>query len=158
MTTIDLVTDLTTAADEWARGLLVPARITAALDMCDLYGPEVDERCGVTEPAVDWWEEGRLYPTWDQLVRLAALTGFAEHWFTREPADYERTATPLDTTLRFHIPAKDLERWLAEPLPLLAFPPDVVAACDGTSPDVAEIERRAGYRLPSEPLQLSLPI
>ncbi len=153
----DLPTKLAQAHDEWARGLVVPDQITAALDMAELYGPEVDERCGVTEPAVDMWEEGRLYPTWDQLVRLAALTEFPEWWFTREVRP-EDQLTPLDTSMRFHMPIAEFKRWCAEPLGLLAYPPDVVAACPGTDPDVPEIERRAGYSLTPQPLQLSLPI
>lgn len=154
MTGLDV---LERAYDEWRRGLVVPTRITAALDMGQLYGPEVDERCGVTEPAVDQWEDGLLYPTWDQLVRLSALTDFKEHWFTHE-AKPEHQMTPLDTSLRFHMPIADFEAWCAEPLPLLAFPPHIVADCHGTEPDIAELERRAGYSLTPPAKQLTLPI
>jgi len=37
-------------------------------------GPWVDEACGAREPAVDRWEQGLFYPTWEQLCKLAALT------------------------------------------------------------------------------------
>lgn len=33
-----------------------PERLTAALDLRELYGPEVDIACGAVEPAVDRWE------------------------------------------------------------------------------------------------------
>ncbi|MET4614150.1 transcriptional regulator with XRE-family HTH domain [Rhodococcus sp. PvR044] len=62
----------------------IPFRITTALDMADLHGPEVDAALGVPEPTVDLWEEGKLVPTDDQLERLAELTGFAVEYFFRE--------------------------------------------------------------------------
>lgn len=37
-------------------------------------GEWVDVACGVQEPAVDRWEAGLLYPTWEQLCKLAVLT------------------------------------------------------------------------------------
>ena len=70
------------AKTRWQRGLAVPHRITLALDIARLDGPGVDEACGVQEPAVDLWECGRLYPTWEQLCRLAQLTGFPVAFFT----------------------------------------------------------------------------
>lgn len=57
----------------WAAGCLVPAAITVALDRKELYGPEVDRACGAEEPAVDHWELGILYPTWEQTRLLAEL-------------------------------------------------------------------------------------
>lgn len=68
--------------DAWRRGEVRPYRITAALDAANLYGPEVDTACGVEEPAVDEWEAGTRYPTWDQLVALAKLTGKTPSFFT----------------------------------------------------------------------------
>lgn len=59
----------------------VPARITTALDLRGLYGPEVDEACGVAEPAVDQWEAGEIEPTPEQVARLAELTGFPVAFF-----------------------------------------------------------------------------
>jgi hypothetical protein len=70
------------AKTRWLRGLVVPHRITLALDIRRLDGPGVDEACGVREPAVDLWECGTLYPEWEQLCRLALLTDFAVAFFT----------------------------------------------------------------------------
>jgi transcriptional regulator with XRE-family HTH domain len=77
------------AHEEWKRGRVRPFRITMALDMRGLHGPEVDEACGVKEPTVDKWEAGEVYPTWEQLNALARLTGFPVSFFTRrgEPVE-----------------------------------------------------------------------
>jgi hypothetical protein len=69
----------------WANGQVIPDRITLALDEQALYGPEVDAACGVEEPAVDMWEAGTLYPTWDQLCALARLVNRPVHLFTMVP-------------------------------------------------------------------------
>jgi hypothetical protein len=66
------------------RARVFPDRITAALDIHGLHGPEVDRACGAEEPAVDRWEAGEAAPTWEQLVALAALTGHVVAFFTRE--------------------------------------------------------------------------
>jgi hypothetical protein len=60
-----------------------PDRITAALDLRCLDGPEVDRACLAEEPAVDQWEAGEACPTWEQLVALADLTGFRPAWFVQ---------------------------------------------------------------------------
>lgn len=60
-------------------------RITMALDFRGMWGPEVDEALGVAEPLVDWWEEGRVEPTHDEVRRLATLTMFAPWWFYQGP-------------------------------------------------------------------------
>lgn len=75
------------AKRRWQSGQVVPHCITLALDALKLEGPEVDQACGVEEPAVDRWEKGLEYPTWDQLCRLAVLTGFPVAFFT-EPIDH----------------------------------------------------------------------
>lgn len=80
-------------------GLLVPYRITLALDAMGLDGPEVDEACGAAEPDVDRWEAGELYPTWQQLQLLSKLTGFAVKAFFL-PAPEK----PMWTTLEYHMP------------------------------------------------------
>jgi len=61
----------------------VPARITAALNLRQLYGPEVDLACGAREPDVDRWEDpdDELLPTPEQVVLLAKLTGFPVGYF-----------------------------------------------------------------------------
>lgn len=89
------------ARTRWEAGLVIPDRITAALDLCELYGPEVDRACGVQEPAVDLWEAGRLYPSLDQLAALARLTGFRPVWFTLPPKYRIRW---WETSLRYHLP------------------------------------------------------
>lgn len=88
------------AHEKWAMGLVVPAHITIALDAAGLYGPEVDVACGVVEPAVDMWEAGRLYPTWEQIVALAQLTGKTSAYFM---APVHHVTTPLETSMRFHV-------------------------------------------------------
>jgi hypothetical protein len=71
--------------EAWRDGLVSPRAITTALDMRALYGPEVDLACGVQEPAVDQWEAGQLYPSWEQLEALSRLTEFPVRFFTRTP-------------------------------------------------------------------------
>jgi hypothetical protein len=66
--------DLDEARRLWGEGKMVPQRITMALDVRKLYGPEVDIACGAVEPDVDRWEAGKLYPTWRQVLLLAQLT------------------------------------------------------------------------------------
>jgi hypothetical protein len=58
-----------------------PERITMALDMHALYGPEVDEALGGREPMVDEWEAGTLVPTVEQIQLLAELTDHPVDWF-----------------------------------------------------------------------------
>lgn len=105
------------AADEkaahalWAEGKLIPHRITMALDLRKLYGPEVDAACGAAEPDVDRWEAGELYPTWEQLKLLSDLTGLLPKWFFL-PVNPELMWTSLD----IHMPGT------AKP-PVLAFKP-----------------------------------
>jgi hypothetical protein len=64
----------------------VPARITLALDLRGLYGPQVDRDCGVEAPAVDEWEAGLRVPTRTQVEALAALTRMPVGYFY-QPAD-----------------------------------------------------------------------
>ena len=59
-------------------------RITAALDMRELYGPEVDQALGGEEPMVDEWESGARVPDLTQVQALAGLTGFPV-WFFYQP-------------------------------------------------------------------------
>ena len=62
-------------------GKVIPARITLALDLCGLEGPEVDAACGGAEPDVDMWELGLAVPAPEQVVKLAELTGFPVAFF-----------------------------------------------------------------------------
>lgn len=57
----------------WQAGALVPHTITQLLNANGLYGPEVDVACLAEEPAVDEWEAGTRYPTWEQVLALAEL-------------------------------------------------------------------------------------
>lgn len=91
--------DVTAAYRAWAAGLIFPDRITTALNVRELYGPEVDAACGVEEPAVDEWEAGRLYPTWGQLCALAELTGVTVGFFARAPVSIG-AVTMCDRTKR----------------------------------------------------------
>lgn len=113
--------------EAWRDGLVSPRAITAALDMRELYGPEVDLACGVREPAVDEWEAGQRYPTWDQLEALSRLTEFPVQFFTR-PYDSEITAG-------FLCQRSGRGRGchpLSAPSGPREFPRDVVAATAGT--------------------------
>lgn len=115
----------TGARDNWARGMLRPCTITRALDACRLYGPEVDEACGVEEPAVDMWEAGQLYPSWDELKALARLTLRPVHYLL-----VDRGHLPFEaTSMRFHLKAGE------EPPapPVLCFTPEAIQAATGTS-------------------------
>lgn len=105
------------AKEAHAAGQVLPWRITTALNSRGLYGPEVDAACGVEEPAVDLWEKGKLYPTWEQLRLLAGITGYPIGYFSRpgEPVD------PEDTSLAIHERAKLGARYVAAKPPVLAF-------------------------------------
>jgi hypothetical protein len=62
-----------------------PERITAALDIRMLYGPEVDQALGGEEPMIDEWESGERIPALEQVQALAELTGFPVRFFYMEP-------------------------------------------------------------------------
>lgn len=112
--------------EKWAAGLVVPSAITTALDMHGLEGPGVDAACGVREPAVDLWEAGKLYPTWQQLLALAALTDRHPIFFVTA----RRSLSVLDTSMRFHLrPGNGVT---AKDVRLGRYPDDVVARCPGT--------------------------
>jgi transcriptional regulator with XRE-family HTH domain len=113
--------DTERAREAWERGQVIPHRITTALDLRALYGPEVDAACGVEEPAVDEWEQGVRYPTWEQLLALAELTGFPVKFFTNMlPCAPIRAC---DTTLAFHTRGH-----LEGREPVLAFTPEAIRA------------------------------
>lgn len=84
-------------------GHLSPWRITVALDAKGLDGPEVDAACGAAEPDVDLWEAGVLYPTWEQVQRLAALCGVTPRFLMDDAPDRARQMY-VSSTLRFHHP------------------------------------------------------
>lgn len=70
---------------EKLNGPPTPERVTMALDLCDLYGPEVDEQLGGEEPMVDEWETGERIPTKEQMKALVQLTGFPLNFFYLPP-------------------------------------------------------------------------
>lgn len=109
---------------KWSRGLLRPYLITMALDLAGQEGPQVDAACLAAEPDVDNWEAGTLYPSFPQLLALAALTEFPPHFFTSS------TRLPpipwWETTMRFHRKAQpDL---LEATGPVLTFTDDAIRA------------------------------
>lgn len=98
---------LRAAYGDWLCGLVVPDRITMALDLRGLHGPEVDTACKAAEPEVDQWEAGERYPSWEQLCALADLTGFLPGFFMSTFDGCE--PMPLwDTSIWFHM--KEPER------------------------------------------------
>lgn len=115
-----------TARDRWARGLTVPHRITLALDIRELHGPQVDLACGAREPDVDQWETGEKYPTWPQLTALAELTGFPIEFFTPEPGQVHALGPGVmfacQRSSRSWNPVVEI------PAPVLAFTPAAIAA------------------------------
>jgi len=113
----------------WAAGMVVPHNITTALDLLDLFGPEVDRACNANEPEVDRWEAGKLYPRWDQLLALAALTERPAAWFT----ELGHPIGLLDTSMRFHLSHHERARLTARDVRVITrYPDDVVARREGT--------------------------
>lgn len=113
------------AHSRWEHGLVAPWRITYALDVGEHHGAEVDIACGAVEPAVDEWESGVRYPTFEQLVLLSELTGFAVAWFVRDEEPLDIRSTSMWT----HMTARERRRWKG---PVLQFHEDAVADCPGT--------------------------
>lgn len=93
--------DLEIGKRKWAEGMVIPHQITAALNMRDLFGPDVDRACGAKEPDVDLWEAGKLYPSWEQIVLLAELPGKPTNYFM---APIRQELSLDHTSMRFHVP------------------------------------------------------
>jgi hypothetical protein len=70
-----------------AGGKVIPARITIALDIRELHGPEVDDHVGTyhgnPDGDVDRWEQALAVPSAEQVRLLAELTDFPLAWFYR---------------------------------------------------------------------------
>lgn len=80
----------------WLAGKLVPWYISCRLDSGHHYGPQVDIACHAVEPAVDNWELGRLYPSWDQTVALARLLDVRVRNLTHpEASPYHQPERPI---------------------------------------------------------------
>jgi hypothetical protein len=107
----------------WRAGLVCPNRITLALDLHSLYGPEVDRACKAEEPEVDQWEAGERYPRWDQLVALADLTGRTPRWFT---VNTEPPIPIWKTSLWFHMSAAEQRAHERAPAPIMTYPRAVI--------------------------------
>lgn len=102
---------LVAARTKWEMGLVIPAHITQALDALglagvDVHGPEIDRACGVEEPTLDQWEEGTLYPRWEQLLRLSEVTGKPPGYFM---APVQQVVSGLQTSMAFHVPTGSIE-------------------------------------------------
>jgi transcriptional regulator with XRE-family HTH domain len=114
------------AHQAWEAGRVCPHRITIALDIRRLYGPEVDRACGAEEPAVDEWETGVRYPTWEQLCALAELTDFDVRFFTPEPDEIHPLGPGVAFICKRSRPSWDPRTEI--PAPILAFTPDAITA------------------------------
>jgi len=86
MTKVDAAAERRDPAAYYAGKAPTPQRITTALDMRELYGPEVDQALGGEEPMVDEWESGERVPDFKQMQALALLTGFPVKFFYMPPA------------------------------------------------------------------------
>ncbi|MCT6735496.1 hypothetical protein [Rhodococcus qingshengii] len=80
------------ARSQWEAGGVVPYYLTSAMDRKGLSGPSVDIDCGAAEPAVNEWEAGTRYPTWEQLLKAATLCEVSPAALVRRPTDPEMAA------------------------------------------------------------------
>jgi hypothetical protein len=78
---VDAAAERRDPAAYYAGKVPAPERITMALNLRDLYGPEVDQALGGEEPMVDEWESGVRVPAFPQVQALAKLTGFSVRFF-----------------------------------------------------------------------------
>lgn len=85
MTRADSAAERRDPAAYWAGKKPAPGRMTIALDICELYGPEVDRALGGEEPMVDEWESGERVPDFGQVQALAELTRFPVRFFYLPP-------------------------------------------------------------------------
>ncbi|MFT7021337.1 MAG: transcriptional regulator with XRE-family HTH domain [Rhodococcus sp. (in: high G+C Gram-positive bacteria)] len=111
----------------WAAGEMLPFRITQALDGAGLFGPEVDTACGAAEPAVDEWEAGVRYPTFEQLLLLADITGHDPEWFFDRGSEVDIDIR--DTTLWWHMTERQRQQWRP---PIGEFTEHAIQSCVGT--------------------------
>jgi hypothetical protein len=123
------------AYQRWRAGLVCPARITAALNLAGLYGPDVDRQCLAEEPEVDQWEAGERYPTWEQLRALADLTGKPPRWFT---SSHQPPIPIWETSLWFHMSRAQQRAADREPAPVMRYPRAVLDARPPAPVDMPE--------------------
>lgn len=119
----------------WRAGQVCPNRITMALDMRQLYGPEVDLACKAAEPEVDQWEAGERYPSWEQLRALAELTGFTPRWFT---INTEAPIPVWGTSLWFHMSKAEQRAHEKAPPPVMRYPRAVLDARPPSPPEMPD--------------------
>jgi transcriptional regulator with XRE-family HTH domain len=86
------------AANEWTPDqdpgrLFQPWALTTALDLEDLWDPELSAAVGCVIGEIDRWEEGTTAPTVEQAKALARITGFPLRWFYQPGPPPEMTAT-----------------------------------------------------------------
>lgn len=67
----------------WRTGHVAPGRITLALAYIQMPQLAAAYVCGTDAETVDLWERGAEYPSWGQLVDLAAVTGQPVEFFMR---------------------------------------------------------------------------
>lgn len=67
----------------WRDGYLVPGRITLAREHRHLPQQSLANVCGTDIEAIDLWEQGAEYPSWDEFQDLLIITGFPVEFFTR---------------------------------------------------------------------------
>lgn len=111
------------------RGELKPWRVTMALNLRQLYGPEVDTACDAAEPDVDDWEAGTLYPRWEQVVLLAKLVGNPVGFFYQG-------GEPATGTIFICGGSAELRREMAKPRPdpILQYTHDALVAAGIRAP------------------------
>lgn len=82
--------------EEWllANGTVVPARITMAMDMAGLSGPQVDRDCGTyhgnPDGDIDRWEQALAVPSPEQVRLMAKVTGCPIPFFYKPVTDLPR--------------------------------------------------------------------
>lgn len=103
--------ELADARSRWERGLVRPWVITMLLDSRRLDGPGVDVACGVKEPTVDLWEAGEVYPTFEQLQKLATLVGVTPAFLVRDHERIEPHTTSLALHMALPAPTPPVERF-----------------------------------------------
>lgn len=67
----------------WRAGHLVPGRIALARQYHALPQQSVANVCGTDLEAIDLWEQGVEYPSWDELQDFLALTRLPVEFFAR---------------------------------------------------------------------------
>lgn|SRR5699024_1325485 len=67
----------------WRQGGIVPGRIALARAYLGLHPQNIANVCGTDAEAVDLWELGLEYPTWDEFTDVVLLSGLPWGFFVR---------------------------------------------------------------------------